>query len=191
MKSVATYDFEKLYTNLDIEDIAEALSEVIKIGFGYRSRFIKITNFNAFWSTSKVDQSTISVEELTDMLNFLINNSFFIMGNSVFRQKIGIPMGTDCAPFIANLFLFRYEFNYMMKLLKDKNYKEALKLRYVFRYIDDITIFNDENYLGENYLNIYPNSLNLKKVNTNDDKADVLDISLHIYHNNSCSDIGI
>ena len=163
MKSVATYDFEKLYTNLDIEDIAEALSEVIKIGFGYRSRFIKITNFNAFWSTSKVDQSTISVEELTDMLKFLINNSFFIMGNSVFRQKIGIPMGTDCAPFIANLFLFRYEFNYMMKLLKDKNYKEALKLRYVFRYIDDITIFNDENYLGENYLNIYPNSLNLKK----------------------------
>ena len=33
-------------------------------------------------------------------------NIYDVCGDSLFKQKIGIPMGTDCAPFLANLFLF-------------------------------------------------------------------------------------
>jgi len=32
-----------------------------------------------------------------------------MVNNSMFRQIIGIPMGTNCAPLIADLFLYRYE----------------------------------------------------------------------------------
>jgi len=51
------------------------------------------------------------------MIEWLIDNTYVIVGNQVLRQTIGIPMGTDCAPFLANLFLFSYEFRYLNNLL--------------------------------------------------------------------------
>ena len=43
------------------------------------------------------------------MLEFLIDNIYIKVGKEIFRQQVGIPMGTDCAPFLANLFLFFYD----------------------------------------------------------------------------------
>ena len=37
------------------------------------------------------------------MLEFLIDNIYIKVGKEIFRQQVGIPMGTDCAPFLANL----------------------------------------------------------------------------------------
>ena len=34
---------------------------------------------------------------------------------------VGIPMGTDCAPLVADLFLFCYERYFMMSLFADKD----------------------------------------------------------------------
>ena len=34
----------------------------------------------------------------------------------LFRQIVGIPMGTNCAPVVADLFLFCYERDFMMSL---------------------------------------------------------------------------
>ena len=38
-------------------------------------------------------------------VEYLISKCYFTVGNPVFMQKIGIPMGIDSAPFWANLFL--------------------------------------------------------------------------------------
>ena len=63
-------------------------------------------------------------------------------GDKIFRQIIGIPMGTDCAPDLANLFLFAYEYKYIMDLI-DKGKSDELRLfRFVHRYIDDLIILN-------------------------------------------------
>jgi hypothetical protein len=185
LEKVATYDFEKLYTNLKHEDISVAMSEAVNIGFANNDRHIKITSFKAFWATSKENNRCISKEELLKMLSTLINNAYFSVGNKTFRQKIGVPMGTDCAPLIANLFLFSFEFKYVMNLLKSGNFKEAINLRHVYRYIDDITIINDADFFHNNYKDIYPNSLTLKKINTSNLKADVLDISIEIKNDKS------
>ena len=40
------------------------------------------------------------------MLDFLIDNIFVEFGGRIFQQTIDIPMGTNCAPFLANLFLY-------------------------------------------------------------------------------------
>ena len=50
------------------------------------------------------------------MIEWLIDNTYVIVGNQVLRQTIGIPMGTDCAPFLAN------EFRYLNNLLKQRNF---------------------------------------------------------------------
>ena len=38
----------------------------------------------------------------------------------LYRQVVGIPMGTNCAPMVADLFLFCYERDFMMSLSDDK-----------------------------------------------------------------------
>lgn len=41
------------------------------------------------------------------------NSSYIRLGTKLYRQNIGIPMGTYCAPLIADLFLFCDERNFM------------------------------------------------------------------------------
>ena len=41
-------------------------------------------------------------------LNFLIDNIFVVFDGTEFQQTIGIPMGTNCAPLLADLFLYFY-----------------------------------------------------------------------------------
>ena len=40
----------------------------------------------------------------------------------------GIPMGTDCAPYLANLFLYAYEFDFMNNLIKKKKWRYFVNL---------------------------------------------------------------
>ena len=43
------------------------------------------------------------------MIEFLIDNIFVQFEERLFRQIIGIPVGTNCAPLLADLFLYSYE----------------------------------------------------------------------------------
>ena len=40
-------------------------------------------------------------------------------GNKLYRQILGIPIGTKCAPLVADLFLFCYERDFMTALSDD------------------------------------------------------------------------
>ena len=85
-------------------------------------------------------------------------------GDSLFRQKIGIPMGTDCAPFLANLFLFSYENEWMMKMKKE-NPQLARKFNHSSRYIDDLLTLNNDGLMKQYMNDIYPDELDLKHEN--------------------------
>ena len=52
------------------------------------------------------------------MLNFLIDNVFVQFGGRLFQQTVGIPMGTNCAPLLADLFLYSYESEFLDGLKK-------------------------------------------------------------------------
>ena len=43
------------------------------------------------------------------MIEFLIDNIFVQFGVRLFHYEIGIPMGRNCAPLLADLFLHSYE----------------------------------------------------------------------------------
>ena len=59
--------------------------------------------------------SKLSIKTL---LEFIIDHAYFQVGDKIFKQIIGIPMGSDPAPFIANLFLYVYENRYINGLKK-------------------------------------------------------------------------
>jgi hypothetical protein len=43
------------------------------------------------------------------MLEFIIDNIYVVVGFQVFQQSVGILMGMNCAPLLADLFLYSYE----------------------------------------------------------------------------------
>ena len=61
------------------------------------------------------------------MFKFLMNNFFVKFKGKIYRQVIGIPMGCDCAPKTADLFLYWYEHNYISEA-KPYVYPEQLSL---------------------------------------------------------------
>ena len=53
---------------------------------------------------------------MCDALHYLLDNIFIRFGSKLYRQIVGIPMGTNCAPLVADLFLFCYERDFMLSL---------------------------------------------------------------------------
>ena len=48
----------------------------------------------------------MACQKVCDALVYLLDNIFIRFGTKLYRQTIGIPMGTNCAPLVADLFLF-------------------------------------------------------------------------------------
>ena len=53
-------------------------------------------------------------------------------------STVGIPMGTNCAPLLADLFLYSYEADFMHRLLKKNEMKLDWSFNFRFCYIDDV-----------------------------------------------------
>ena len=76
---------------------------------------------------------------------FLLDNIYIIYGSKLHQQIVGIPMGTNCAPLVADLFLFYCE-RYFMLSLSDDNQSEVIEaFNSTSRYLDDL--LNIDNYL--------------------------------------------
>jgi hypothetical protein len=173
VKSIETYDFTTLYTTLDHDLIKTNLELCIRSTM--KDKRLVIGGSKCFWS----DNSGFSANDVINRVNFLIDNCYFSFGNLTLKQCIGIPMGLDSAPQIANLLLHQIEYNYFMGCLKQKQFEICKKLSHVYRYIDDITIVNGSGLLDEIVGELYPSSLKLEKINSLPNGADVLD--LHIW----------
>ena len=111
-------------------------------------------------------------------MEYLIDNIYVSIGNRVYRQCVGIPMGTDCAPLLANLFLFYYEYKYMKNLIK-KNIILAKKFNNTMRYIDDLLTLNNTQFDAA-IQDIYPQELQLKKTTESATALSYLDVLITI-----------
>jgi hypothetical protein len=96
------------------------------------------------------------------MLEFLIDNIFVSFGGTLFQQVVGIPMGTNCAPLLADLMLYSYESEFLQKLVKDKKIHEARAFNFTYRYIDDVLSINNSRF-AEFLPLIYPPEQEIKE----------------------------
>jgi hypothetical protein len=76
--------------------------------------------------------STKQFSDIFNMLKFLIDNIFVMFGGRVFQQTAGIPMGTNYAPLLADLFLYSYEADFIQGLLKKNEKKLARSFNFMF-----------------------------------------------------------
>jgi hypothetical protein len=77
------------------------------------------------------------------------------------RKTIGIPIGTNCAPLLADLFPYSYEADFIQGLLKKSEKKLARSFNFTFRKIDDVLLLNNSR-IGEFVHRIYPIELEIK-----------------------------
>ena len=95
------------------------------------------------------------------MLECLVDNTFLVFAGEVFQQIIGIPIGTDCAPLVADIFLYSYEAEFLQSLLSAGRKRLASQFNFTYGHIDDVLSFTNpdfENYLGK----MYPLELEIK-----------------------------
>ena len=161
-KCISTYDFSTLYTKIPHKDLINQLNKIIDLAFkGGNKKYISCNNYNAFWCNSNKGKTVFSKQSLKQVVEHLICKSYFQIGNKLLVQNIGIPMGIDPAPFWANLYLHRLEYDYMISLIKTNN-SIAYKFNGCRRFIDDQCCINDSGEFGKSYKYIYPEELELK-----------------------------
>ena len=66
---------------------------------------------------------------MCDTLHYLLDNIFIRFGSQLCRHIVGIPIGTNCALLVADLFLFCYERNFMLSL-SDNNQADIIEAFY-------------------------------------------------------------
>ena len=113
------------------------------------------------------------------MLEFLVDNIFVVFEGKVFKQIVGILMDTNCAPLLADIFLYSYEADFIQSLLWNGKKKLASHFNFTYRYIDDVLSIKNpdfENYLGQ----IYPAELEIRNTTESNTSASYLDLLLSI-----------
>ena len=108
------------------------------------------------------------------MLDFLIGNIFVMLGGRVFQQTVGIPMGTNCAPLLADLFLYSYEAYFIQSILPTKEKKLVIAFGFTFFYIDDVLSQNNSKFDDYVY-RIYLIELEVKNTTETERFASYLD----------------
>ena len=133
-----------------------------------------------FISNKKYDSYKCwSCAELCEAFTFLMENIYVQFDGMVYQQIVGIPMGTNCAPLITDLFLYCYERDFMSDLQKSKRFDLIDMFNDTSRYLDDIfTIDNPE--FEKHIPDIYPAEFQLNKANTSDKETSFLDLNIKV-----------
>ena len=104
-----------------------------------------------------------SCQNVCDALSFLLDNIYIKFGTKLYRQSVGIPMGTNCAPLVADVFLFCYERDFM-KYLSSDNQADVIKaFNSTSRYLDDLLNI-DNPYFEVRVNQIYQSELQLLSI---------------------------
>ena len=144
------------------------------------SSYIACNERQAFFTSEDTKRYKLwSCQNVCEALIYLLDNIYIRFGTKLYRQIVGIPMGTNCAPLVADMFLFCYERDFMTSLsdVKEADIIEAFKS--TSRYLEDL--LNMDNPYFEGMVNrIYPPELQLNKANTSDTKAPFLDLHISI-----------
>ena len=178
---VSSFDFSTLYTSLPHDLIKAKVLSLVNWCFNRESKSYLCTSLKAgFFSNKKYDSYRCwSCAELCEAFTFLMENIYVQFDGMVYQQIVGFPMGTNCAPLIADLFLYCYERDFMSDLQKSKRHDLIDMFNDTSRYLDDIfTIDNPE---FEKYIpDIYPAELQLNKANTSDKETSFLDLNIKV-----------
>ena len=141
-----------------------------------RYTHIKVGRNKSYFTSDPLNgDNKYTANDICKMIEFLVDNIYVRFGGQLFRQMVGIPMGTNCAPLLADLFLYSYENEFLDKLIKEGKRKLARRFNLSYRYIDDLSSFNNKRF-KEFISDIYPKELTLSETTESTSVASYLDL---------------
>ena len=165
-----TYDFERLYTNLDHAHLKQQLCALLQLifelypGQGGAASYITVCRDGpASWHFGPLPHPAcirtpdgpghcFDLASAQEAVCHLIDQSYILVSDRVYRQSIDIPMGTNPAVYLANHYLFMLERQFFRSVLDllhrspqhSPASREALSVldtfAYTRRYIDDLIL---------------------------------------------------
>ena len=103
------------------------------------SLYIACNDRNAFFTSDTVRNYNLwSCQKRWEALAFLLDNIYTRFCSKLYRQIVGIPMGTNCVALVADLFLFCYERDFMLSLSEDNKSGVIEAFNSTSRYLDDL-----------------------------------------------------
>ncbi|KAJ8299058.1 hypothetical protein KUTeg_023118 [Tegillarca granosa] len=152
VKSIKTFDISTLYTTIPHAKLKECLKQIIHFSLFYKNgkpryKYLVLNRDSGYFVKHHTDcKQKYTEDTINKMLEFLIDNICVVFGNIIFQQTIGIPMGTNCAPLLADLFLYSYESEFLQNLVKSGKKTVAKSFNYTYRYIDDVLSLNNHKF---------------------------------------------
>ena len=151
-----TFDFAKMYTNIRLDVLKRRMRRLFAQLFRFkcdssrRARYLRVsvTKGKSEWvSQQKPDSEhvkTFSIRKLNAWFAYLVDNIYLTFTEDlVLRQRIGIPMGTNCAVYIANSFCYSYEYDFITQLVQAERTDLLRQFRYTLRFVDDLLSCNN------------------------------------------------
>ena len=182
--SIKYFDFSTLYKTIPNQKLKDRLTSIIRNAFIFKNgnrryRYLVLGHGETYFVKEHSDSKTSTLKITSSMLEFLVDNTFGVFAGKVFQQTVGIPVGTNCAPLLADIFLYSYEADFIQSLFSTEKKHSASRSNITYRYIDDVMSINNPefaNYLGQMYLA----KLEIKDTTEGITSASYLDLLLSI-----------
>ena len=168
--SLPTLDFERLYTGLPQGDIVDRLAGLLGAVWQlhHQQEYLLVTADGFEWldvahlprearggqayhfRRRRRDFYLFTLGRAQELVHLLVTRSYFSVGDRVFRQAEGIPMGLNPCVYFANFYLFTYELEFVRSVVHVLDHsppgceawEEAIRVlrafAHVFRYVDDL-----------------------------------------------------
>ena len=134
------------------------------------SLYIACNDKNAFLTSDAVKNYNFwSCQKVCEALTFLLDDIYIRFGSKLYRQIVVIPIGTNCASLVDDLFLFCYGREFMLSLSED-NQSDVTEATSTTRYLNDLLNI-DNNFFNSMVNHIYPSELQLNKAIVSDTEA--------------------
>jgi hypothetical protein len=151
-----TYDFTTMYTKLPHAQLKHNVMMAVQEAFDYENTLVRgdRTDFDPdvvlkwsfeshqmYWAPRRATIECYDIKDVRSLLDFVVDNVYLQNGTVLRRQVIGIPMGSNCSPELANLYCYVPERAHVQHLQASN--APGLRHRFTFRFIDDILTFDD------------------------------------------------
>jgi len=161
IEDIFVADITRCYESIPLQgpdNLTDAVAHVMRIGYrqarATHSRvapviWIRVDSegnaVKATWNTNCPSYGSwfsLQEEQLVDIHRWLMNNCYVTLGDRVWKQKLGIPMGFSCSPLWCNTYLMHYEIKFIQRLASLGRSDLMKRFKTAFRYIDDLCWVN-------------------------------------------------
>ena len=179
--SIQTFDFSTLYTSMPHDLLKSRMNSIISNAFKYKNgatryTHIKVGRNKSYFTSDPINgDNKYTADDICKMVEFLVDNIYVRFRAQLYRQMVGIPMAINCAPLLADLFLYSYKNEFLDKLVKEGKRKLARKFNLSYCYIDDLISFNNKR--SKEFISvIYPKELTISETTESTSIASYLDL---------------